>query len=129
MGKKNRGAAGKSKEKKALRAAQLALEQKKLAKMRSAIFLEDGCTERDVLADCSAFAQYSKDGMDFELEFYTGSSITEELSQFTFDLVEANMKSYYTACEVGWNEREKRVSTCLCATYLDNINVHESRRN
>ena len=91
----------------ALREMKQKLEQQKLCCIRDALFLEDGHTERNVLESVSAFANFSRNGVELELDFFTGTTIPDNMLDFIFQLVKDNMQSLYEN-SWGWKDREKK---------------------
>ena len=71
------------------------------------MFLDDGQTERNVLEGVSAFTKFSRNGVDLDLQFCTGGTISYKMLEFAFALQKSNMKTQFEATG-GWDGEDKK---------------------
>ena len=96
-------ATNKAKDKKAARKAaaeKVAASQLLVKKLRQ---------DDDLLAPFPAFRTFNRNGLALQLAYHTAESLPSELKNWTFDLTQRNVKSFYENCPGwGWNASKKR---------------------
>eukprot|EP00906_Rhabdomonas_costata_P006309 RCo009253 len=94
----------KAKEKKQKRKQDAAQE-----KMDNA-FIKAANELKNPLEDFQAFQTFSRNDLKCTLRFFKADDLSPELREFTFQLVKANMETFYRECPAigGWTDRLKR---------------------
>lgn len=77
----------------------------KIVQLRKALF-DDAGKDKNVLADFKAFQKFSRNGLQLNIDFYTGSNVSPTTRRWMHSLTKRNMKEVYDK-DYGWDDEDK----------------------
>ncbi|KAL1919360.1 uncharacterized protein VTP21DRAFT_2053 [Calcarisporiella thermophila] len=62
----------------------------------------------DIISFLGSSKEYTKNGLDLVIDYFPFSQLSDELREWTFQLVKSNMYTLYANSNDGWNDSSKR---------------------
>jgi len=92
-----------------------------IVKLREALFLKDGKTDKDVTAPLQPFLKFEKGETKLSYKFVCGADFkkNKDLTKFAFETAKANLKAKYESTGYGWDDFERKSEMCdQCARFI-----------